>query len=206
MKRMANNNRLRIRQILDWLMTEVMFGRCHYAIARGLSRSDTQASAAFRTAPRFFAITRDAHADATFLTLARIYDRTSAASIHSLFVSALHEESAFKHGAVADLRKAVQESKTAVAGFEPTLKAIRTRRNQTQAHLDARPFIDPAKYVSAGKATYRQIYELFDRTEEILNRFSLLYHGKAVPLYLEGCNDYEQAIELLATGAPGLAG
>ena len=198
------SNRLSVRQILGWLMTEVMFGRCHYTIARGLARRDAVALAAFRSAPRFFELTRDAHGDATFLTLARIYDRTSAASIHGLFASALHEESTFKHGTVADVRKAIQESKTAVAGFEPILKAIRTRRNQTQAHLDARPFIDPAKYVSAGKASYRQIYELFDRTEEILNKFSLMYHGKAVPLHLEGCNDYEQAIELLAKNAPSL--
>ena len=196
---MANKNQLHLRQILDWLMTEVMFGRCQYVIARGLSRSDAVALAAFRTAPRFFAITRDAHADAVFLTLARIYDRTSAGSIHGLFASALREESAFAHGAAKDVRKAVLESKAAVAGFEPTLRAIRTRRNQTQAHIDARPFIDPAKYVSEGKASYRQVYELFERTEEMLNKFSLLYYGKAVPLYLEGCNDYEQAIELLAT-------
>jgi hypothetical protein len=199
------NNRLRVRQILAWLMTEVMFGRCHYVIVRGLSRRDALASAAFRTAPRFFAMTRDAHADVAFLTLARIYDRTSAASVHGLFSSALREEKTFKFGTVADIRKAVQESKAVIAGFDSTLRAIRTRRNQTQAHLDARPFVNPAQYIAAGRVSYRQISELFDRTEEILNKFSLLYDGKAVPLHLEGANDYEQAINILAQRLPDLA-
>jgi hypothetical protein len=201
---MAKKTQLQFRQILAWLMVEVQFGRCQYAIARGISRRDAVALAAFRTAPRFFAVTRDVHADATVLTLARIYDRTSAASIHGMFSSALREESAFKCGTVADIRKAIQQSRAAVAVLEPTLKAIRTRRNQTQARLDARPFIDPAKYVLAGKASYSQIDELFNETEEILNTLSRLYHGKAIALHLADANDYDQAINVLGRGVPGL--
>jgi AbiU2 len=199
--KMSKRSSVKFQQILAWLMTEVMFGKTHYGIVRGLGRRDREALAAFRTAPRFFDMTLGAHADSAQMTVARIYDRTSAASIHKLFSSALREAGTFRHGTVTDVQKAVQESKAIIKAIEPTLAAIRTRRNQTMAHLDARPFADPAGYVSAGRVSYRQLDELFERTSEILNRFSLLHRGATVPLLLEDAKDYERAIDLLAAAA-----
>lgn len=189
---------VKFQQILAWLMTEVMFGKAHYEIVRGLGRRDPTASAAFRTAPRFFSLTVGAHADAAQMTVARIYDRTSAASIHKLFSAALQEAETFTYASPKDVQKAVQESQDAIRTIEQALKAIRTRRNQTMAHLDSRPFADPAGYVKGGMVSYRQLDELFKTTSRILNRFSLLHRGAEFPLVLKDCTDYERVINILA--------
>lgn len=55
--KMSKKNSVKFQQILTWLMTEVMFGKAHYGIVRGLGRRDREALAAFRTAPRFFDMT-----------------------------------------------------------------------------------------------------------------------------------------------------
>ena len=179
-------------------MIEVMFGRAHYGIARGLGRSDRRAIKAFGTAPRFFDLTLGAHADSAQLALARIFDRTSAVSIHTLLSSALKEAGTFKHGTSMEVRKAVERAKASIATLEPGVTAIRTRRNETIAHLDARPFIDPNGYVQEGLVSYRQIEGLFDQIGAILNTLSLLYRGASSPLELEGAKDYEQVLDHLA--------
>ena len=75
--KMSKKNSVKFQQILAWLMTEVMFGKAHYGIVRGLGRRDREALAAFRTAPRFFDMTLGAHADSAQMTVARIYDQTA---------------------------------------------------------------------------------------------------------------------------------
>ncbi len=198
---MPQGNAVKFQQILAWLMTEVMFGRAHYDIVRGLGRRDRTAATALRTAPRFFDLTLGVHADSAQLALARIFDRASAVSIHTLLSSALNEAGTFKHGTATDVRKAIEDAKVSIATLEPTVEAIRTRRNETIAHLDARPIVDPARYVQDGLVSYRQIDGLFDQIGAVLNKFSLLYRGAAVPLELEGAKDYEQALNHLAEAA-----
>ena len=66
------------------------------------------------------------------------------------------------------------------------MKAIRVRRDQSLAHTDPKPFADPAAYVKAGHVSYRQVAKLLERTDDILNKFSLLWRGAAVSLHLEG--------------------
>lgn len=95
---------LSFQKILAWLMTEVMFGRAHFAIVRGLKRKDR---GAVLTAPTFFEMTLGAHADSTHLCAARIFDRTSAASMHTLISSATKEKGSFKHATVAEVHWSV---------------------------------------------------------------------------------------------------
>jgi len=198
---MSKKNAIKFQQILAWMMTEVMFGRAHYEIVRGMGRRDSVALAAKGVAPRFFDMTLGSHADAAQLTVARIFDRTSAASIHTLLSSALNEAGTFKHGTAADVRKAVEDAKVTIAALAPTVAAVRTRRNETVAHLDAKPFKDPAGYVTRGRLSYGQMDGLFEQVSVVLTRLSLLYRNAAVPFELEGARDYERVFELLAAAA-----
>jgi hypothetical protein len=120
--------------MLAILMTEVMFGRAHFAIVLGLRRADV---GVLSIAPRFFAMTLGGHADLTIMTAARIFDRRrGVVSIHGLLSSALTQAGSFKHGTAAEVRKAVKEAAVCIGGLEAILKAISSRRNQTMAHLD----------------------------------------------------------------------
>jgi len=195
---MSKKNAIKFQQILAWMMTEVMFGRAHYEIVRGLGRRDPVALAAKGVAPRFFDMTLGSHADAAQLTVARIFDRTSAASIHTLLSAALDEAGTHKHGTPTDVRKAVEDAKATIASLAPTVAAIRTRRNETMAHLDAKPFKDPVGYIQRGRVSYRQMDEIFEKVSTVLTRLSLLYRNAAVPLELEGAKDYERVFEILA--------
>ena len=186
---------VRFQQMLAWLMADVMFGRAHFMITRGLSRADR---VVLDTAPKFFDLTRDAHADEAQLAAARIFDRSSGVSIHKLMSSALKEASSFKHGTEVEVRKLVAEAKASVMALEPIVSALRTRRNETIAHADTRPIIDPQGYVQAGRIGYRELWKLFEQTGLILNKFSLLYRGASVVLDIKGVKDYEQALDLIA--------
>ncbi len=193
---MSKKKTLAFQTVLAWLATEVMFGRAHFAITRGLGRAAPVVS---DIAPRFFALTRDAHATAAQLAVARIFDQTGAASIHTLLSSALNEARNFKNGTAIEVQKVIDEAKAVVAGLGPIVAAVRTRRNQTIAHQDARPFVDPDKYIKAGMVSYSEIERLFEQTGVILNKFCLLYRGVPVVLDLEDAKDYEQALDLIAS-------
>lgn len=199
---MGTKRPVTFREMLAMLMTHVMYGRAHFAIAKGLIGANKTIIGA---APTFFAITRDAHADLTVLTAARIFDRQrGAVSIHALLSSALKQAGTFKYGTSAEVRKAVEEANVRVKKLEAILAAITTRRNQTMAHMDPSAIVDSEEYLRGGLVSYRQIDGLFDETELILNRFSRLFRGDSIPLYFADADDYKQALYLIAQAQKAL--
>jgi hypothetical protein len=52
-----------IQQLVSWLGTQVMFGRAHTEILRGLLMADPSVR---KVAPRFISMTMDAHAEESF--------------------------------------------------------------------------------------------------------------------------------------------
>ena len=182
-------------QMLFWLITEVMYGRAHFLITRGLKRADP---VVLDTAPRFFAMTLGAHADAALMNAARLFDRSPGVSIHTLLSTALRVAGTFKCGTSAEVRRVVAEAKTSVAALEPIVEALRTRRNETIAHLDPRTIVDPEGYVKAGRISFSELEGLFAQTGSILGKLSLLYRGTSVDLELKDAIDYEQALDLIA--------
>jgi hypothetical protein len=187
---------LKFKKILSWLMTEVIYGRAHFAIVDGLLRADRRV---LNAAPMFFEMTLGAHADAAQLTAARIFDRDGDVSIHTLLSSALREAGTFKHGTAAQVRKLVEETGITVATLEPVLTAVRTRRHHTLAHAGAIPLTDPDRYVKEGRMTFRDFIGLFDQTATILNDFSMLYRGVKIQLHTEKAKDYKQALDLISS-------
>src|SRR5258708_25114987 len=81
---------VKFQEMLAWLMTEVMYGRAHFMITRGLSRAD---QAVLTAAPKFFDLTRDAHANAAQMAAARIFDQSSGVSIYRLMSSGSRSDS-----------------------------------------------------------------------------------------------------------------
>jgi hypothetical protein len=182
--------------MLAMLMTHVIYGRAHFAIVKGLISAN---KAVLGAAPVFFALTRDAHADLTVMTAARIFDRQrGAVSIHALLSSALKQAGTSKYGTASEVRKAVEEANVCVKKLEAILAAITTRRNQTMAHTDPSAILDSEGYLHDGLVSYRQIDGLFNETELILNRFSRLFRGDSIRLYFSDADDYKHALNLIA--------
>ena len=193
---MPKTSSLKFDQMLAVLMTEVIYGRAHFAITRGLRDADR---AVLDTAPRFFAMTIGTHADSASVTATRLYDkRSGSVSIHLLLSMALAQAGTFKYATAVEVRRVVAEAKNCIVRLEPILKALRTRRNETIGHLDSRVIIDPEGFDHEGHASYRKLERLLEQTGTILNRLFLLYQGTTVPLDLVDVNDYQQALDLIA--------
>lgn len=182
-------------QRLFALMAEVVWGKAHFHLTRALKGTHP---AIVKTAPTFFMLSAGAHADSTLLHAARIFDRhPRSGSIHTLLASALKSAGTFKNSNAMEVRRTVVEVKQTVREFEPMLEAIRTRRDETLAHLSHRPLMDPNGYIAEGRVSYRELGDVFDKTEVLLNRFSYLYDGRKVPLDLPGLDDVEGILTIV---------
>jgi hypothetical protein len=172
-----------------------MFGRAHTEILRGLLQADPSVR---ETAPRFFSMTIDAHADASMMCLHHIFDkRSDCLTLRVLLDLADAKAGTFKCGTPQHVKDLVKRSRAAISALEPSLKALRTRRNETGAHSARRPLIDPGGYIEAGKLKHKEIDKLFDVTAEILTGMSQLHAGRTWNLRLPDESDYQQALTLL---------
>jgi hypothetical protein len=185
-------------QMLSWLMTEVIYARAHMTIVKGLKRADR---GVVNAAPVFFDMTMRTHADSVVLIASKLFDHhRGSISIHALLPEALRHAGTFKHGTAVEVRKIVGEAKACISSLEPILKAIHKRRNETMAHSDPGPIVDPHQYVQEGRVSYPELDSLFEQTGMILNRFFQLYRGFPAPLDFVDVNDYKKALDLIAVG------
>jgi hypothetical protein len=184
-----------ISQLVSWLGTQVMFGRAHTEILRGLLRADPSIP---KIAPRFISMTIDAHADASMMCLHHIFDkRSDCLTLAVLLDLASAQAGTFKCAPPQQVRDFVKRSKVAVGALEPSLKALRTRRNETGAHSAHRPIKDPDGYIAAGRIKHEEIDKLFDVTAGILTEMSQLHVGRTWDLRLPDESDYQKVISLL---------
>jgi hypothetical protein len=188
-------NAITIQQLISWLGTQVMFGRAHTEILRGLLVADPSVR---RVAPRFISMTMDAHAEESMKCLNHIFDkRSDCLTLGALLDLASAKAGTFKYGTPQQVKDLVKRSRAAISTLEPLLKALRTRRNETGAHSARRPLIDPSGYIEAGKLKHKEIDKLFDVTAEILTEMSQLHAGRTWNMRLPDECDYQQALALL---------
>ena len=184
------------REMLSWLMTEVIYGRAHFAIVLGLRRADPVVLA---TAPRFFASTRDAHADLAVMTAARIFDEDRrSVSIHTLLAAASRLLGSRTDGSEKEVREVIAEAKASLQNLGPILKAVRVRRNQSMAHSAAAALLNPEAYVKGGILKFRELGGLFDKVDSILTRLAKVNNLPTPSLQMADAKDYEYALDLIA--------
>jgi len=192
----TTNQGVSFQQTLAWLATELMFGRAHFNLMRGMRKAD---QFVLETAPTFFSLIEGAVADCATLSLARIFDRhTDSISIHSLLALALSSAAAFEYGTEVEVRTAVAEAQIVVDDCESAMRALRTRRNKSVAHSDRGPMLHPDQYVEDGRISYSQMDELFAKLGKILDKMSILHAGRSMPLTLPGADDYKHLLAIVA--------
>jgi len=192
-------NAITIQQLISWLGTQVMFGRAHTEILRGLLVADPSLR---KVAPRFMSMTMDAHAEESMKCLSHIFDkRSDCLTMGALLDLATAKAGTFHFGTPQQVKDLVKRSRVAISALEPSLKALRTRRNETGAHSARRPLTDPSGYIEAGKLKHEDIDKLFDVTANILSEISQLHCGKTWNLRLADEFDYKQALALLTRQA-----
>jgi hypothetical protein len=182
-------------ETLIWLLTDLQYARASFAISCDLPRAHP---AAVASAPFFFQLTTNRHADAVNLHVTKLYDHSRTLSIPGLLTLASKHAGTFNHASAPKVREEVAIVRKSILRFAPLLKALNLRRNQSIAHMDPTTVVNPGRYVARGFVRTGDLAELLELTGLILNRLSMLYRGVSLPLDNANAGDYRNALDLIA--------
>jgi AbiU2 len=180
------------KQVLDALKGQVLAGKSHLGIAKGLVNADPVLLDGART---FFGLTINGNLELAQMAIARLYDRTTGAvTIPAMLARAPKEISSFQRGDRKRIVEAIKKAESAVTGLESVLDSIHQRRNEWLAHLDPRTVRDSAALGVKAKLSIPDLERAFQETEEIVLEMSSLYEGVIGKLHYLGDDDYKVAL------------
>lgn len=182
-----------LKQILDAQIRQLLFGKSHLRVAKGLLDADP---VILMSAPTFFGLTRDGSLDLAQMVLARLYDRTpGAVTIPMMLKQARQEIGSFFRGDRAQITQAIYEAEQTVLGLSSVLSSIKTRRDKWLAQLDPGTVRDPAGLAIKAQLSIPDLDRAFHDSEQILRDMSSLYEGVIGKIESLGQEDYEQALD-----------
>jgi hypothetical protein len=185
-----------IEQIIAALMSQIVVGKAHLIVAKGLAESDPVVLNAAKT---FFAITIDSHIYSAQMHAARLYDTTHGAmTVRTLLNRADNEAGRAKYGTADEVRKALVTSEKAISALVGPLKALTTRRNSYLAHTDPRTLTDPVKMAASAKINFPDLERTFSETGKVVNEFSRLFRDVTSIIDLIDQTDYETVIDFVS--------
>jgi hypothetical protein len=197
----AQEREMTFPETLIWLLTDLQYARASFVISCDLLRAHP---AVVATAPFFFQLTANRHADAVNLHATKLYDSSRRLSIPGLLVLASKHAGTFMHASAPEVRREVTAARKIILRFAPLLRALNLRRNQSIAHMDQTTIVNPDQYVKDGFVRTGDLAELLEQTALILNRLSMLYRGVSLALDIANADDYRKALDLMerASGSP----
>jgi HEPN superfamily AbiU2-like protein len=185
-----------IEQIISTLMNQVVVGKAHLAVAKGLANSDP---VVLNAATVFFGMSIDAHLYSSQMYAARLHDRDpKAVTVKTLLKRADEEAGTAKYGSASDVRAAVTSSEKTLSEIEESLDALTTWRNVRLAHTDPLTINDPVKVAADIGPHFPDLETIFDRTGDIVNKFSRLYQNIGSILEILDQTDYETVVEFIS--------
>jgi hypothetical protein len=184
-------------KFIDDLTDEVIRGKTHLAIFRGLQSID---DAVRFSGPTFFEFTLFAHLNAAEIYATKVFDsekQKKAATIHSMLTAALKNENDFRNASVEQVRTAVSEARAKVLALGPILKPLYVRRNSSLAHLSLELVFKPENLAKHYRLNLTDFEGLFSKAAEILNDMKILWDGIPTVPNLPGADDYGYVLELV---------
>jgi hypothetical protein len=145
-------------------MNQVVVGRAHLVVARGLANSDP---VVLNAATVFFGMSIDANLYASQMHAAKLYDRThGTVTVRTLLKRAGEEAGTAKYGSVSDVKTAIASSEITLSQLAGPLKALTIHRKALLAHTDPRTITDPVNVIAAAGPHFP---DLVVRTANIVN-------------------------------------
>jgi hypothetical protein len=185
-----------IEQIISKLMYQVVVGKAHLLVAKGLADSDP---VVLNAAKVFFAMSIDAHLYSSQMYAARLHDRPrGAVTVSTLMKRADEEAGTAKYGSADDVRAAIASAQKALSDLVGPLKALTDHRNEWLAHTDPRTITDPVKAAAAAGLRFPELETIYVRTGNIVNEFSRLYRDVTGNLEIIDQTDYETVVEFVS--------
>lgn len=182
---------------------QVLMGNAHLELWRNLSKrlgSDPKRLAA-NASPTFFGMTLESHLNTTILHAARIFDtHPDSLNIHTILKRADTDKGSLSPEAAETLTEGLQVAKIELPKLESALKAVRTRRNKTLAHLDPMVVSRPDEVAKNSEITVQDLRKIFVVAWDILNEVSVHYWDLSASIDLVGVDDYETALDLIESG------
>ena len=190
-----------LKRVFLAIEAQIRNGKTYLAASKALlSLLDTDFGV-FQEAPTFFGMTAAGGMELAQMTIARLYDlpgRTKrAVTIRSMLEQAKREISSFQSGDEKQIGDAIAAAYVTVNELEPTLSAIRRRRNEWLAHLDVRTVADPQELTETAKLTVPDLERVFQETEKIFASLEHLFDGVVGGIRYLGDTDYKNVFKLI---------
>lgn len=182
-----------LKQVLDALKNQVLFGKSYLELAKGLVGADPVITQVSQT---FFGLTMAGSLKHAQMAIARLYDKTAGSvTVQRMLTQANMEVSSFQRGEKQEVTEAIKKHNQTVIALEPVLEAIRIRRNEWLAHLDPQTVVNPKAFAEKAKLTIPDLDRAFEQTENILIDLSSLYDGTFGELKFIDGDDYKTALD-----------
>ena len=182
-----------LKQVLDALKRQVLFGKTYLNLAQGLLQADP---AIIQGSSTFWGLTIDGSVELAQMAAARLYDRTKGTvTVRTMLFQAAQEIDTFQRGGSQQVTDAILEAAQHTILLQPILRSIQRRRNEWLAHLDPRSVVDLKALNAKAQLTIPDIERVFKETEEIILTMSSLYEGIIGELRFLGGDDYKSALD-----------
>jgi hypothetical protein len=193
--------KLNVKQILETLEGQFLYGKTYLSIGNGLRSAELSVQA---TAPTFFGLMSEGGFVMAQMCLARLYDKhPGTVTISLLFEEAIRNPGAFQRADAMQVAKAVREARAKTAKLAGVLAAITHRRNTWFAHVDPRAVTDPSAHRTKAELTIDQLQHAYAETESIIQEFGYLFDRVIGPIRFLGGDDYKHLCKLLRKTAGG---
>lgn len=198
MSRPGDQSEDELTKVLQRLIQEVVLGKAHLKIWRGLAEALAKKPEVSKTAPTFFGLTLQAHLEAALLHAAKLFDtHRQAMTIKAMLELAEKQADRFQNATREEVQQYSGKARGEMVELEKSLRAVRSRRNKVIAHLDPMAVLNPQKVTEGGKLTIEELQTLYKAAAEILNNISASYRGVTSLTELVDQDDYENAVSLI---------
>lgn len=181
--------KLTLKQIFGALEQQILFGKTHLAISKGLTHAEPRV---YGAAPTFFGLTEVGGIHLAQMTIARLYDLTAGTvTVPAMLYRSAKERTKFPCGDEETVTQAILDCAHRVIDLQSIRHSIRTNRNKWLAHLDEATVRNPQALATKVRLTILDLDRAFEETEAILNKIRRLFDGAHGPIRFSGGDDYE---------------
>ncbi len=202
-----------LEQLIEELSHDIVYSKVYYDLFRDLTGSIEEYGREFDQTPVFWNLTLQAHKDAFFIRLCRVYDQQDnalhlhnwlkiiQANIHLFEADRFKErtDTTFSRVLDSEARKPdldqLKEDVKLVKPSNPLVKRLMVLRNNVFAHRSASGAKQDIDFFEEYPIQYLEVESLIDRAINILNRYSGLFQATEYYDEIVGGDDYEFILE-----------
>jgi len=211
-------NSAEFERLLEGLAHEIVVANIHFKLRQDLVAEIKTYEREYNQSLAFWSLTFDAHLDATWFRLCRIYDQNSSSLNLRNWLETIQEnlhifdpenfKEKLKDNPLSDSLELTAEKPNAeqldkdiqqVSEGNPLVKKLLMLRNNVFAHKSSKNVIRQRDAFSDYPLSYGEIKQLLDESVAILNRYSGLFISREYSVQVIRHDDYKFILKTLKT-------